>query len=204
MTVRVLQATTWDDVKLVFKLNDEKSPAAAPPPVVVPASSSASALAPSPAAASAAAKSGTVTGEGRSCWHSYVIPFTINGTFDLTSRTAQVVKQHMHEKYNNAINYKIKLSVDGPASSFELTSDDPNLSLRPIVQLQPEVREEDLCKGWSRFTVASGFLFSLSFVFERLLAHSFIALVLAVLSLYGTCVQLYLASLRALGHLHPM
>jgi hypothetical protein len=57
------------------------------------------------------------------------------------------VKQHTHEKYNNAVNYKVKLALDGPVASFEMTSEDPNLSLRPLVQVQPDVREEDLCKG---------------------------------------------------------
>jgi hypothetical protein len=72
-------------VKLEFKLDEEKS---VPPAVAAQAPGGPAIAAAAPAAPAKPVRAGTVTGHGSSCWHSYVIPFTIRGTFDLTSRTA--------------------------------------------------------------------------------------------------------------------
>jgi len=94
---------------------------------------------------------GTISGGGQSCWHTHVIPFTLRGEYDLTKRTAMLTKQHTDVKFSNALNYTVTLSAEenAPTHAFELTSKDPNLSLRPVTRrLLPleDIPEAEACK----------------------------------------------------------
>lgn len=150
--------TTWDNVKFEFKLDAASALALAEHHANEQAAASAGAKAVAAATASADGKSaavvlplagrGTVSGGGTSCWHKYVIKFTLSGTFDLTTRTATVAKQHVDARFNNTVHYALKMEdLDGPARGFALTSADPNLVLRPIPPTpNADIPEADLCK----------------------------------------------------------
>lgn len=90
-----------------------------------------------------------------------MIPFSIQGTYDLDAATAKFVKQHLDHKFQNAVHYAVNLTgvVDGaPLASVSIVSGEPSLVLTPVVTPLPKgpgdpVPDADLCTGISASTL---------------------------------------------------
>lgn len=85
---------------------------------------------------------GTVTGTGESHWNGLIIPFKLEGDYNLFTRSMTVIKQHLDEQWKDPISYNLKLFTDQKLQ-FRILAESPKLVLTAITLCPPSKKTDN-------------------------------------------------------------